>query len=348
MRSRSRGGNWKFWARLGVSLVLLAVLLTRVDPNELLPETRDGSHLAFMGLGILMTFVGIVASAWRWQRVLVAFEQPVGIVTLTRYYLSGQFVGNVLPSTIGGDVVRVSHLGRTIESHETAFASVAFERLTGFLALPVISIVGFAFTPGIYDEARQAMRPVLSWKRSWFALAIDIVTLLLLVVILYLAAHPKLAGRFAERDNWTRFIGAVHVGVGKLRERPQTVVGILGTAILYQVTVVISVYFAARALDISVPTAALFAFVPVVAIAQVVPLTVGGLGIREGLLVLFLGPFGVTETQAVALGLLWYAMVLVVSMLGAPSFAAGTKVPVAKPGDDATTGADATGVIRDE
>jgi len=309
-----RRPGWKLWARLAVSVGLLVVLLSRVDPEELLPATRDGTHLMFLALGLATTFAGIVASAWRWQRVLVTFDARLGLTVLTRYYLAGQFVGNVLPSTVGGDVVRISHSGRTIGSNETAFASVALERLTGFVALPLISIVGFLFTPSI-----------MTWRRSWLALAIDAATLAMLVVILYLAAHPRAAGRYAERDNWTRFVGAVHVGVHRLRRRPASVTAILATAVVYQVTVVISVYFAARALDISTPTAALFAFVPVVAIAQVVPVTVGGLGIREGLLVLFLGPFGVNETQAVALGLLWYGMILVISVLGAPAFAAGSK-----------------------
>jgi hypothetical protein len=67
------------------------------------------------------------------------------------------------------------------------------------------------------------------------------------------------------------------------------------------------------------------AFIPVVAIAQVLPLSVSGLGLREGALVLLLAPLGVASAQAVALGLLLYSMNLVVSLLGAPAFAVGTR-----------------------
>ena len=63
------------------------------------------------------------------------------------------------------------------------------------------------------------------------------------------------------------------------------------------------------------------AFIPVMAVAQVIPLSVGGLGLREGTLVIVLAPLGVPATQAVALGLLLYGMHMVVSLLGAPSFA---------------------------
>ena len=71
------------------------------------------------------------------------------------------------------------------------------------------------------------------------------------------------------------------------------------------------------------PDAAVLAFVPAVAMAQVLPVSLGGLGIREGLLVLLLNPLGVPAGKAIGVGLLWYGMTLLVSLLGAPAFAIG-------------------------
>jgi uncharacterized membrane protein YbhN (UPF0104 family) len=65
------------------------------------------------------------------------------------------------------------------------------------------------------------------------------------------------------------------------------------------------------------------AFIPAVAMVQVLPISVGGLGVREGMLALLLHPLGVPTGQAVAVGLLWYAMTLLVSLAGAPAFALG-------------------------
>jgi len=78
-----------------------------------------------------------------------------------------------------------------------------------------------------------------------------------------------------------------------------------------------------RTLDLPVPLAGVIAFVPAVAMMQVLPLSVSGLGVREGMLVLFLHPFGVSNGQAIAVGLLWYASTLAISMIGAPAFAVG-------------------------
>jgi len=86
----------------------------------------------------------------------------------------------------------------------------------------------------------------------------------------------------------------------------------------------------AHALGMSVGWWPVMAFVPVVAIAQVLPVSLNGIGLREGAFVLLLAPLGVAAGQAVAFGLLLYGMNLVVSLLGAPAFAIGARPPAAR------------------
>jgi uncharacterized membrane protein YbhN (UPF0104 family) len=274
-------------------------------------------------LGLALTGLGVVLSAWRWQRVLRVFDADVPLRTLVSHYFAGQFVGNVLPSTIGGDVLRVSRGATTTGSGSVSFASVAIERLSGFIALPLLVFLGFLVRPSLIEG-----------DNAWVALAIAAGTLALLAVILTLAGSPRLAGRFKEHENWMRFIGAVHVGVDRLRRQPRNAWDILGAAVVYQASVVAAVLCAAHVLDLSLPTAAVIAFVPAVAMAQTVPLSISGFGVREGLLVLFLTPLGVSTGGAVGLGLLWYAMLLVVSLLGAPAFAVGHRHHAEPTSDD--------------
>jgi hypothetical protein len=102
-------------------------------------------------------------------------------------------------------------------------------------------------------------------------------------------------------------------------------VRVLVAAFAYQISVVIAVWCAIHALGVSVPNAAVLAFVPAVASGQVLPVSLSGLGIREGLLVLLLHPLGVPTGRAIGVGLLWYGMMLIVSLLGAPAFAVGQR-----------------------
>jgi uncharacterized membrane protein YbhN (UPF0104 family) len=114
--------------------------------------------------------------------------------------------------------------------------------------------------------------------------------------------------------------------VDQFRQRPLAAAEVLVVGFGYQLAVVSSAFLASHALGIPVGWTAFMAFMPVVAIVQVLPFpTIGGLGLREGALVLFLAPLGVAQDQAIALGLMVYAINLTVSLLGAPAFAAGRR-----------------------
>jgi len=304
--------------RMLVSAVLLAVLVTKVDFDSALPKHRHLSTLIFFAAAVLMATLGIVLSAWRWQKVLLAFDAKVPLRALTGHYFAGQFVGNVLPSTIGGDVLRISRSGKDIGSSETAFAAVALERLSGFLALPVLCFFGFLVDPSLLESST-----------AWVAILVSGIALAALAAILLLAAHPRLAGRFRDHENWMRFIGATHIGVARLRSEPKAALAVLGTAMIYQVSVVLTVGFVILTIGAPVPVGAVIAFVPVVAMAQVIPISLSGLGVREGMFVLLLHPLGIPNGQAIGIGLLWYLTMLLVSFLGAPAFAVGNRQPAA-------------------
>jgi glycosyltransferase 2 family protein len=310
-------GPVKLVVRIVISAALLVLLITKIPADDIQPRNTHFGTLAFLAGGLIFTLVGFVLSAWRWQRVLAVFDTHVPLRSLVGHYLAGQFVGNVLPSTVGGDVLRVSRISKSTKTTDIAFASVVLERLSGMVSLPLLTCVGFLLEPSLRDV-----------PQAWIALAIAAGTFGALLAILAIAGSPKLAGRFASHQNLMRFVGAVHVGVDRLRRDPRRAGVVLFAAIVYQTAVLISVWCAIHALGVSLPTGAVIAFLPAVAAAQTLPISLSGLGIREGLLVLLLHPLGVPTGKAVGIGLLWYGMTLVVSLLGAPAFAIGNR-PVA-------------------
>ncbi|HEY7104963.1 MAG TPA: lysylphosphatidylglycerol synthase transmembrane domain-containing protein [Acidimicrobiia bacterium] len=313
-RHDRRMHHLKLALRILVSVALLVVLVLKIPSDTVEPKDTGAGTLTFLIAALALTFAGFVLSAWRWQRVLAVFDVHVGLRTLLGYYLAGQFVGNVLPSTVGGDVLRVSRASRSTGGSDVAFGSVVIERLTGFVALPLLTLVGVAVKPSLLDV-----------PHAWISIVIAAATVVALLAILVVAGSPRLAGRFAKHQNWTRFIGAVHIGVDRMRREPGRATSVLLAAVSYQVSVVAAVWCAVHALGVSVPDAAVLAFVPAVAMAQVLPVSLSGLGIREGLLVLLLHPLGVPTGKAIGVGLLWYGMTLVVSLLGAPLFAVGNR-----------------------
>ncbi len=312
---RRFGPKSKLALRLVVSAALLALLATKASGiDDAIPDEHHALTVTLLAATVVTAFVGVVLSAFRWQRVLLLFDQRIRLPSLFSHYLVGLLVGNVLPSTIGGDVVRIARASNTVGSAEVSFGSVVLERLTGFVGLPLIVFVGFAMSPSLLDH-----------EHAWIALFVAGLAVAFLGLILFLAGHPRLAGRFADKESWARFIGAVHLGVERLRREPRHIGPVLGATLMFQASQVMMFGLIFRALDLPVPITAVIAFVPAVLMLQVIPISFSGLGVREGALVLFLHSFGVSNAQAGAAGLLWWGSMILVSMLGAPAFAVGNR-----------------------
>ncbi len=312
----NRRRTWVMPLRIAVSTAMLGFLLTRVHLSSLLPD-RSADTLPWLAAALALWLVAVALSVVRWQRVLLAIDHPAPASALASYTLAGLFVANFLPSTIGGDVLRVVRLSADNGDAPTSFASVVLERLTGFVVLPMITLVTLVASPELLRMGTA----------STLALALSLASLVALVAILIVAASPRLGGRLANHAAWPRFAGAVHLGINRIRQHPGEAATVMVSSLAYQLAVVLATFAAARSLGIDVGLVPMIALVPVVAIAQVLPISVGGLGLREGALVLLLAPLGVGAAKATALGLLLYGINLVVSLLGAPPFAMWSRNP---------------------
>jgi uncharacterized membrane protein YbhN (UPF0104 family) len=311
MRSRRRLGAI---LRVVATVVMLVVLVGRVHLAKLMPDW-DFVHVRWLVVALLVTLAGIGLASLRWQRVLAALDLRSRMGRLFSTYLAGLFISNFLPTTIGGDVLRVSRISSDNGETPRTFASVVLERLTGWAVLPLLSLVALAINPTLLHLPGGA-RPVR------IALVVSFATLALLCLVLTAAGHPSLGGRLDSNAGWKRFTGAIYLGVDRLRHRPAVAAEVFAAGIGYQLAVVGAAFAAGRALGLGVGWTAFMAFMPIVAIVQVLPFpTIGGLGLREGALVVLLAPLGVNESHAIALGLMVYAINLTVSLLGAPAFA---------------------------
>jgi uncharacterized membrane protein YbhN (UPF0104 family) len=305
--------RWGRWLRAAATVVMLALLVPRIHLSSILPEW-SGATAGWLGSALAVTAVAVAIAAMRWDAVLTGLGQRVPFRRVLHHYVAGLFVGNFLPSTIGGDVLRVRRLAADIGDTPTSFASVVLERVTGMLVLPAISLTALASNAGFREMGGASI----------LAFAVDIAALVLFAAGLYAVSHPNIGGRVVGESRVRRVAGAVHLGADRFRRHPRAAAAAIVTALAYQLTLVFAALLAARAINIhQVGLTAALAFVPAVAIAQTLPISLGGLGVREGAFVVFLHPLHVPTGNAVALGLLVYGLNLAVSLSGAPSFAVG-------------------------
>ncbi|MDA8197216.1 MAG: lysylphosphatidylglycerol synthase transmembrane domain-containing protein [Actinomycetota bacterium] len=266
-----------------------------------------------LSVAFIATVIGIALSALRWNGALDALKVKKKFSELFKLQLVGLFASNFLPSTVGGDIVRARWLGRCSDQVAEGFASVIIERLTGWLVLPCLALIGIAFDPAMLHLG----------KVSGIIITIATATLTALMILItftILKKQVKPNGRF---KSLSAIVASLEDGINQFKADPASLAKLIAWAIAYQLSIVTAALFAASAIHIAITWRELLVMVPTVAMLQVLPLTIGGIGVREGALVLMLQPLGIATTQAIEFGLVVYGINVLASLLGAPSFALG-------------------------
>ncbi len=298
-------------ATAGVALV--GLLLWRADLSQL---SLVWDRRAIVGLlsAIALLAGALWLSAVRWR--LVLGDTAPALATLGRIYLIGWFFSLFLPTSVGGDAVRALAVARGRASAGEALSSIVLERLLGLLALAVLLVAGCLLAPAIVTGALDGAGLALSgWS---LAAAAGVGALLLWIALRVGRRVPRIMA--AARDAaalWSRF-----------RRSPSRLGSAFAVSLLVQATYIAVWYDLSWSLRLEVPFLAFLVFVPLVSLAAMLPVTLSGLGVREGVWVLLLARFGVPAANAVGFSLAYYGAGLALGVVGGALFArSGMRVP---------------------
>ncbi len=308
--------------RVAVSGGLLVYLVGRAQP-ALIWQSWRAIDLPLLGLALLMQLAGIAISAAKWGVVLRARGRGQPLRWLFGAYLVGQFVGNVLPTTIGGDAMRGVQLGRRIGSYGEAGASIFVERLTGFLALSLIA--NAALAASVLAPTALATTPALRWLALGFGLAA-------IGALAGALAAPWLERAFGPRlpERARAPLRRVAEVLSAYTPRGRRLALVLALSLLFQLLWVALHGVCGLALGLRAPLLLYALMVPLTDMIGLVPIFVNNLGARELIFTLYLGQIGVAPAQALALAFLIFSVKLAVSLLGGLVMALGGDMRAAR------------------
>jgi hypothetical protein len=287
--------------RLLVSATLLAWLAWGTDWAQVraaFAQLRPGLWLLAVGVYA----VAQVVSGLRWQMLArpLGFAQPLG--RYISYYYIGMFFNLILPTSVGGDVVRAWYLDGGSGRRLAAFLSVFIDRCSGLLVLLALACGALWFCP----PGLPAWVTLSVWGTAGCA-------------ALGLAGLPLL-GRWTARLDRFRLLGeTAHTYLGQ--PRLLLVVTVLSLGV--QAANVVIVWLVGCAIDAPVPAGYYWVVVPMVTLLTLLPISLNGMGIREGGMVLFLAPLNIPSSTALSLSFLWFAVFSASSLFGAVIYALG-------------------------
>jgi uncharacterized membrane protein YbhN (UPF0104 family) len=292
----------KRWRVLG-SLILVAVLAWRVDWSQV------GSAFAHLNASLWLLAVGLYAltqivSSIRWQLLAQALGFGGSWRQYLAYYYIGMFFNLLLPTSVGGDVVRTWYLsnldgpsppaGRGVG----AFLSVFADRANGLFVLILLACLATLGCP----------LALPGWITGTVA-GLGGISMLALALFPLL---PRLRPALQKRPRLSRLAE----GAGLYLGHPGVLIWATVLSLVVQVANVVLVWLIGRALGLPVPAQYYGVLVPLVSVLTLLPISLNGMGLREAGTVLLLAPLGVSAASAVTLSLLTFAVFTVTSLGG--------------------------------
>jgi hypothetical protein len=290
--------------KIAVSIVLLAILFSRVDMA-----------------GLIYT-VNVAVGTWRWRLLLEAQHVRIPPLRLLGSFLVALFFSNFLPSNIGGDVIRISDTARPARSKTLATMVVFMDRALGLMGLVFVAAVGATMASGAAGTAgRAAALPI--WP-SWLWAGLLLGAAAGAPAVLAPVGFGKLLRPLTVlHPEWVGGrIQALTSTLARFRESPGVLGATFAGAVIVQALMVLYYLAVVNALGIPISVWDLAVLVPVSFVVQMVPVSVNGFGVREATFSLYFSRLGLPIQSAVLLSLLATVLTMLFSLTGAAVYVA--------------------------
>ncbi|HEX6048059.1 MAG TPA: lysylphosphatidylglycerol synthase transmembrane domain-containing protein [Gemmatimonadaceae bacterium] len=277
-----------------VGYVLHRARLTTPHGWQELVATLQGSHLGFLAVSLLVTPLVHLQSTVKWYALTRARGMNVTFRRLYYYFVVGRFYNLILPSNIGGDLIRIRMLGVASGRHADAAATVFVERLTGILTLVVYASIAAAITAA-------------SRRLPWLLSGVVILSAALVVMCWALVADQPMrllaklvSGRAALIDALVDRLLRLREAIVAFRGLPSAIAVAFGHSAVFYLLCVADIWLTLRVFDPAAPFSMMMLAVPIVMLVMNIPLSVGNVGVLEFAYTVVLGAFGVSPTAALS------------------------------------------------
>lgn len=297
-----------FILRLGATAGIMYLILRKMDLGRTMDIIRSSDPM-LMFIAFVFVFIMSFIIALRWHQIMHAYSVSVGLHRAFRVYMIAFFFNNFLPSMVGMDVVRAAYVTSDDRKLAHVASTIIIERWIGFLGIIVYLIIAPIF---FIKEANMGYTFIISGvglaMSAAFIIALTDWAYGFLSKILNKITIMKIGARVMELYDSLRLI----------RNHRRMFIENLFLSVVIQFSFVIINYFIVLSMHIDIPISKLIMYIPIISVVSSIPLTINGLGLREGAYMTLFGT-GIME-EAVSLSLVFYVLTVIFSLLGAVYF----------------------------
>lgn len=299
-----------------VAAGLTGFILWKIHPARIVEAAR-GADWGWIGLALLLVLLDRALNAYRWLVLLrpLASASHVALWPIMRIFFVSTFVGTFLPAGVGDAAVRAYSLARLDVPASAAVASVFMDRMLGVLSILIMAVAGLWFA-----------RDLATHPAVVLALLATLAACVVTALVVFSRTATGLARQLLRLLPGTRLeriggslLDAVQSYSASHRELLNVLTGSLGVQVLR----ILQAWFLGLALGVTAPAGAYFAFIPLILLIMLLPVSVYGIGTSQLAFLLF-GRVGVSNPQSLALSVLFLGLGVVGNLPGLVLYLGGS------------------------
>jgi uncharacterized protein (TIRG00374 family) len=302
-----------FFCKAVVSIALIWYLLSITEFSAVYESLRSAIPFWLL-LSFITLIIGKILTSYRWQVLLKAQDIEIPLRFLIASVFVGQFFNSFLPTTVGGDAMRAYDTAAQSKESTKSVMSVFADRLIGVFALALLALL--ALLVG-YISGQDVSFYVIPVLLVFFLCSFGMLLIFndrLVVILDRVLRSIRLSKLAAKLDDAYQ---SIHI----LKDEPRVLLIAFLVSILLQINVILFYYFIGVSLDLGVSFLYFSMIVPVASIVLLVPFSINGIGIREGIFVYLLTELGVHTKDAIALSWISFGLMLTQGIIGGIIFA---------------------------
>jgi uncharacterized membrane protein YbhN (UPF0104 family) len=289
-------------ARILVSLALLYLALRGINFAAIQSRLIE-INLGWIGLAVLVTVVQIFLGALRWREISELCHAPLTDLQAFRYNMIGAFFNQTLPSSIGGDAVRLWLVNRSGAGWRAATYSILTDRAIGLIALALIIVASLPWSYGMIANSNGRLALVVV---DFAALAGGLGFLLL----------GHLPWKWLRTWWPTKHVHACSVIANKVIFDPRSGPKIAALSLSVHVLAVVIAWCAVRSISAPADFEQVFMLIPPIMLITMMPISIAGWGVREATMMVAFGYAGLAQTDGTVVSILFGAVYFIVGAAG--------------------------------
>ena len=296
----------KFWFRILVTTSIFILIFRSIDINQLW-VTLNQAGLGLLLIALLMQFGSTSVSAYRWQLIMHNLNFGQSVSFYWRSYFKASFFNQGLPTSIGGDAIKVLDVAGQGFRKRDALYGIMLDRITGLAALMWLNLAAYLINPNLLPS--------------------PIYHLTLLLVVGSLVGF--MIASSLRHLPWLNAYSRLRIVITLSERLHQAFLNnrilLIGSSLLIPILAMLSIFMTGSALGLRYNLVTYFIIVPPAILLTIIPISMAGWGIREGTLVALFSLIGADKATILAMSILYGLMQIIVSLPGFIIYLSGRK-----------------------